>query len=42
MRESALSKNSCEEATPQRQRPSSFSVDQVMQKLEESTVGSGR
>jgi arylsulfatase len=27
---------------PPRQRPSSFSVDQVMQKLEESTVGSGR
>ncbi len=27
---------------PPRQRPSSFSVDRVMQKLEESTVGSGR
>jgi hypothetical protein len=42
MRGRALSKDSREEATPLRQRPSSFSVDQVMQKLEESTVGSGR
>jgi hypothetical protein len=42
MRRSTLSKDSREEVTPPRQRPSSFSVDQVMQKLEESTVGSGR